>query len=100
MDGREMLPPLLRTEILRVSKLVQDAEWYLFGSLLRAPQQAIDIDILILYRSDDTAEIIRGELREVTLRFPIHLLFLSECEEAELHFIDSERCAPMHPERW
>lgn len=100
MNDREMLPPLLRTEILRVSKLVQDAEWYLFGSLLQAPQQAIDIDILILYRSDDTAEMIRGELEEITRRFPIHLLFLSEHEEAELNFIDSERCVPIHPERW
>lgn len=100
MDHREMLPPLLRAEILRVSKLVQDAEWYLFGSLLQTPKQAVDIDILILYRSDDTAEMIRDELREMTLRFPIHLLFLSEHEEAELDFIDSERCVPMHPERW
>ena len=94
-----MFPPLLQAEILRVSKLIRDAEWYLFGSLLREPLQAIDIDILILYRSDDTAETIRSELREVTLRFPIHLLFLSECEEAELHFIDSERCVPILPER-
>lgn len=100
MDSREMLPPLLRTEILRVSKLVQDAEWYLFGSLLHTPHQAIDIDILIIYRSDDTAEMIRGELGEVTLRFPVHLLFLSEHEEDELDFIDSQRCVPIHPERW
>ena len=76
MNSKEILPPLLRAEILRVSKLVQDAEWYLFGSLLQAPQQAVDIDILILYRSDDTAEMIRDELREITLRFPIHLFFL------------------------
>ena len=100
MDNKEMLPPFLRAEILRVSKLVQDAEWYLFGSLLQAQQQAIDIDILILYRSDDTAEMIRDELREVTLRFPVHLLFLSEHEEAELDFIYSERCVPMRPEKW
>lgn len=99
MNDREMLPPLLRTEIFRVSKLVQDTEWYLFGSLLRAPQQAIDIDILVLYRSDDAPEIVRSELGEIIRRFPIHLLFLSEHEEAELGFIDSQRCVPIHPER-
>lgn len=95
MDHREMLPPLLRSEILRVSRLVQDVEWYIFGSLLRVPQQAIDIDILIIYRSDDAAEIIRTELREIAIRFPIHLLLLSECEEAELQFVDSQRCVPI-----
>lgn len=100
MDNREILPSLLRSEILRVSRLVQDVEWYIFGSLLRAPQHAVDIDILIVYRSDDTAEIIRSELREVALRFPIHLLFLSKCEEAELQFIDSQRCVPIYPEQW
>lgn len=99
MISREILPPLLYTEILRVSKLVRDTKWYLFGSLLRTPQKAVDIDILVLYRSDDTAKMIRGELRETTLRFPIHLLFLSECDEAELDFIDSEQCVPIHSER-
>lgn len=99
MTIREILPSLLYAEILRVSKLVQDTKWYLFGSLLRSPRKAIDIDILILYRSDDTTKIIRGELREVTLRFPIHLIFLSECEESELDFINSEQCVPIHSER-
>ena len=74
---------------------MQDVSWYIFGSLLQAPEQAADIDILIVYRSDDSAEIVRRELREVTIRFPVHLLFLSECEEAELQFVASQRCAPL-----
>ena len=91
----KLLPRLLQSEVLRVNKLVEDVKWYIFGSFLQAPDQANDIDILIVYRSDDTADIVRREMREVATRLPIHLLFLSECEEAELRFVDSQRCAPI-----
>ena len=89
------LPPLLRFEILRVNQLMKDVKWYMFGSFLKAPDQANDIDILVVYRSDNTADIVRRELREVATRLPIHLLFLSESEEAELQFVDSQRCVPI-----
>lgn len=95
MDHREVLPPSVWSEILRVSVLVPSVKWYIFGSLLRRPRQAADIDILVIYRSDDAAETIRRELREISIRFPIHLLFLSECEEVELQFVESQRCVPI-----
>ena len=95
MSPKELLPPHLWAEMLRVRKLVQNVEWYVFGSLLREPQRAADIDILVVYRSDDAADLIRRELRAAAIRFPIHLLFLSECEETELQFVHSQRCVPL-----
>ncbi len=41
----KLLPRLLRSEILRVNKLVEDVKWYIFGSFLQAPDQANDIAI-------------------------------------------------------
>lgn len=92
MDRRNALPPLLCAEIGRVSRMVRDVEWYIFGSVLREPEKAADIDILIIYRSDESTEMVRNELREAARLFPIHLLFLSEGEEVELQFVDSQRC--------
>jgi hypothetical protein len=53
MSLRE-LKASLRLEAQRVRKIAPSAVWYLFGSVLRAFEAAADIDLLIVFDSDET----------------------------------------------
>ena len=78
----------LRIEAQRIDQLSRDAIWYLFGSAPEAFENASDIDVIVLCPSDDTVVLVRHELRDVCMSFPLHLFLLTREEEAELNFIN------------
>jgi hypothetical protein len=87
----------LRAEAERICQLAPDAIWYLFGSTLRAFENAADIDVLVLCDTDDSVALVRHELREACQRLPLHLFLITRCEEAELDFLASEGCVQVYP---
>jgi hypothetical protein len=88
---------VLRIEAHRIGQLSPNAAWYLFGSTLESFQDASDIDILILCDDDEAAAVVRHELQDACLNFPLHLFLLTRQEEAELNFIAQERCMKVYP---
>ncbi len=88
---------LLRLQARRIDQLSPDAVWYLFGSALESFEHAADLDVLVLCPSDDSVALVRHELRDTCLSYPLHLLLLTISEEVELNFIKQERCVRLYP---
>lgn len=83
---------VLRIEAARISKVVPGTCWYLFGSILKSPNQASDIDVAVLCPSHKEVELVREEGRRLCERLPLHLMLLTLSEEQQLGFIESEGC--------
>ena len=97
MSTLEELINVLRTDEEAVSKSIPDTTWYLFGSAVASLATAGDIDLLIVCRRDGDATHVRERLQATCLRLPLHLLLMSRDEEAELRFIEGQRCVQIFP---
>lgn len=75
-----------------------DSEWYLFGSFLRNPKLAEDIDLLIVYQDENTTGQIRERLKELSTYFPLDLLLMTEEEEKSFDFIKTQNAHRLFPE--
>lgn len=65
---------------------------YLFGSTLRAKAVWSDIDILVLYESEEDRITARDSMSHICMHYPIDLILMSFQEEEEFDFIRSEGC--------
>ena len=72
--------------------------WYLFGSSLREATLPNDVDILIIYESEEEPRLIRLHLADFLMQGPYHLTFLTLAEEAELGFIVTTGAQLVHIE--
>jgi hypothetical protein len=91
------LKTLLRQEATRAEDEVAGAVWYLFGSVLRKFEDAVDIDLLIVCDSEKAVGHMRNHMRMVCSLLPLHLLLLTKSEETELGFVVAEQCAQLYP---
>jgi predicted nucleotidyltransferase len=80
-----------------LSTEVPESRWYVFGSVLRNPEEAEDIDVLILCSTGDDASFIRRRLRDFCLSHPVHLLLATWEEERELQFVETQGCVQLFP---
>lgn len=81
----------LHEEMQRIRTRLPSSRWYLFGSITTAKRPVEDIDLLVVCDADRDCESVRAELASICLRFPIHLLLMTPCEEEEVKFIQSEK---------
>lgn len=81
----------------RIAANTAEAQWYLFGSFTRRPMAAADVDVLVVCSSGSDAEAIRLQVDELSVGIPLHVLIMTQSEEAETNFITSERCIPFYP---
>ena len=72
-------------------------QWYLFGSILTQPGVPKDIDILVIYDSEYSPNAVRKSLAELSLLAPLHLLFMTNDEEREFNFIESQNAKNFYP---
>jgi predicted nucleotidyltransferase len=93
----DKISELLYAEAVRISKAAPGTTWYMFGSFLRCPSTASDIDILVKCESDETAVLVRQEVADLCITAPIHLLLLTSEEESETGFIRAEGCMQFYP---
>ena len=63
------------------------SDWYLFGSSANDPENAGDIDLLMVHDDHVDSSHLRSELADLCLALPLHLTILTRAEEAELKFI-------------
>lgn len=75
----------------------EEATWYLFGSVLRTPASAQDVDLLVVTDSTDRALTMRARLYESSMPEPLHLITMSRAEEEPLRFITRERAIEVYP---
>lgn len=77
-----------------ISLIVPHARWYGFGSFFKSHIFS-DIDILIVCYSSSEAISIRKLTKNICSDWPLHLLVMTEKEEVETEFIDSQGCSPL-----
>lgn len=71
--------------------------WYIFGSYMIAKELAMDVDLLVIYKTIDSAKVVRSSLREISLHVPLDLLLMTEDEEEESHFIAKQSANKIYP---
>lgn len=85
----------LREEADRISREVPGVRLFAFGSVLCSDSWPADVDMLVIYESPDDVSLLRLLLEPLSRKMPLHLLFLSRAEEAQLQFVIGERCVPL-----
>lgn len=65
--------------------------WFLFGSILTGRRPVGDVDLLVIYASDDEPAQVRHHLSVVASEIPLHVIFMTADEEIETHFIEVTR---------
>lgn len=81
----------------KAEETIGDTRWYLFGSALRDPVRASDVDLLVVCQDHSAADAIRRITDELAFCKPIDLSILTEGEEAETSFIANQHCVQVFP---
>jgi len=87
----ELVVDIVRNEMARIMELAPRSRWYLFGSITSNKRPVSDIDLLVVCESSEDCAKVRGGLAAVCAKFPIHLLLMTQVEEAEVNFIEGVR---------
>jgi predicted nucleotidyltransferase len=66
-----------------------EIKWYFFGSYLKCNPGLSDIDLLIVYKSEEKLPNLKTDLEQLELQYPLDITFLNENEEKELDFINT-----------
>lgn len=78
--------------IIEVLKILKSYSYsddiYLFGSVLKNKNVINDIDLLILYESEDELLEKKSNLNELSVYYPLDIYYMSLDEELELNFIN------------
>ncbi len=82
---------VLYNEMERIRTRVLGSRWFLFGSITTTKRPVGDIDLLVVCETVADCTTVRTELSSACARFPIHLLLMTQSEEAEMKFIVGER---------
>lgn len=72
--------------------------WYLFGSVDRDALDAADVDVLILCRSAEQADLLRAEIDADALGRPLDLSLMTFAEESETGAIARQRASQIYPQ--
>ena len=72
-------------------------EWHIFGSVDRDEPNAADIDLMILCKSDDQADVLRRAIDPDALSLPLHLALMRFDEAAEIDAVGVQRSRAIFP---
>jgi hypothetical protein len=91
----------LRDEILNtlagLQKDLPNTQWYGFGSFFQGKSSFNDVDLLAVCRDAGEALSVRSTLCELEATWPIHLIIMTDSEEAETEFIFRQGCQLLFP---
>ena len=97
--GREIIEEIVYivNRLSRYECLFRFVDVFVFGSILKRKTPHSDIDILVLYHTEQDLKQVRTLFKELNLDLPLDVIFLCLEEEAELDFINSQRCVKIYP---
>jgi hypothetical protein len=87
----------LYDEFQRIRGRVPTSRWFFFGSITTTKRPVGDIDLLVVCETARDCISVRADLASICARFPIHLLLMTQSEEAEVKFIHGERAVELTP---
>lgn len=91
MKRDEVLREIVQ-ETRRIACHLPETMWYGFGSFFNGQTTFNDIDVLVVCPTTTDAILVRRIMTEICARWPLHLLVMTEDEEAETNFVASQRC--------
>ena len=97
MSTRSLIRALASCAV-EINCTIAGTEWYIFGSALRDPHSAADIDLLILCPTHKVADQIRQLVERQRFARPVDLSLLTFEEETEVGFIRYQGCRRIFPE--
>ncbi|MGX6999516.1 hypothetical protein [Caballeronia sp. KNU42] len=74
-----------------------NTKWYGFGSFFRGPSSFNDIDLLAVCSDANEVLFVRSSLWDLSVEWPIHLIVMTDSEEAETEFILRQGCQILVP---
>lgn len=78
---------------MSIGPVASSTEWHLFGSVNRDDMYASDIDLMILCKTDDQADMLRKALAPISLTLPLHLSLFTFEEAATIDAPKAQDCA-------
>ena len=96
MNSDEALVDIL-LEAKRITANLPRTVWYGFGSYFRRQDAFGDIDVLVVCSTPADAIVLRKNMNEICMRWPLHLLIMTEDEERETDFVASQECVLLQP---
>ena len=96
LSTRSLVQPLASCAA-EIDRTIAGTEWYIFGSALREPYSAADIDLLILCPAHNVADQIRQLIEGRCFARPVDLSLLTFEEETEVDFIRRQGCWRIFP---
>lgn len=83
--------PIILPMIAEVLKGEPRCEIYLFGSALVNNANVADVDLLVVYQSEEDLPLVKTELSKVAKCFPLDITYMSKSEQLELDFIRTQK---------
>lgn len=94
---RDRVVRSLRKLVSSIGSIAEGAQWHLFGSVDRDEEDAADIDLLVLCKSDDQADALRQAIDPDALELPLHLAFMTFEEAAAIHATEIQQSRAIIP---
>lgn len=94
---RQRIVSSLRDLAISLGRQAYGTEWHLFGSVERDLQDASDIDLMILCKSDEQADELRRAIDPDAFALPLHLALLTFNEALEVDAIQVQRSRVIFP---
>ncbi|NHR07911.1 hypothetical protein HA052_22210 [Chromobacterium haemolyticum] len=91
-----LLAEILNT-LAGLQEKLPNTKWYGFGSFFHGQSSFNDIDLLAVCRDASEVLSVRSALYELSSVWPIHLIIMTDSEEAETDFIFRQGCQLLVP---
>lgn len=96
MTMSSLLAEILNT-LSGLQEKLPDTKWYGFGSFFQGKSSFNDIDLLAVCGNACEVLSVRSALCELSAAWPIHLIIMTDSEEAETEFILRQGCQLLVP---
>ena len=96
MTTSSILAEILNT-LAGLQKKLPNTKWYGFGSFFHGRSSFNDIDLLAVCSDANEVFSVRNSVYELSLAWPIHLIVMTDREEAETEFIFRQGCRLLVP---
>jgi hypothetical protein len=87
----------LKELAMLLGPIADETEWHLFGSVGRGEVDALDIDLMILCKSDAQADLLRQAIDLDSFVLPLHLSLLTFEEAAAIDAPNMQQSIMIYP---
>jgi hypothetical protein len=94
---REQVIASLREFAASLGATADGSEWHLFGSVVQNIPAAADIDLMILCKSANQADLLRRTIDPDALALPLHIALLTFDEASEIDAVRVQHSSVIFP---